>query len=109
MKKLATLLVIALMTSLSFFANGEFNEEENNNAFLIVEAKIALATCANYHEQPIVTVENGEECRNGRSTTTVTLWSRPICPPGYMCAQFIRKIGTVTFDCDNNIIDVNCQ
>lgn len=110
MKKLTTVLVIALMTTMTFFAIGGNTEESNNDAFLIAEAKVALGDCSNYGGVVYGVVDVMEQlCENGSVMTQVTLYSRPICPPGYMCAQYIRTIGTVTFDCNHAIVEVSCE
>jgi len=47
-------------------------------------------------------------CFNGGFVKRVIFYQRPNCPPLQPCIQIIHYVGSVTLDCNNNVIDVNC-
>ena len=38
----------------------------------------------------------------------VTFYQLPNCPPNQPCIQVIYPLGSVTLDCDNNVVSVDC-
>jgi len=38
----------------------------------------------------------------------VTFWRTPNCPPNTICIQSVIIVGTVTLDCNDNVISVTC-
>lgn len=111
MKKISMLLTILFVAALFAIAN-EKNENlinETSDAYLIAQAEIELSNC---HEEAGVIkafVRDGyEKCENGQRTKVVTLWSSIPCPPGSVCTADIDYIGSVTFDCNGMVIEVEC-
>lgn len=95
---------------------GSFSSFAQSNNALIGKAKGALkAECGG---GDVGSIFNGGEINASVSVvsacfvdgfiTEVTLWQTPNCPPNQACIQVVRLLGTVTFDCDNRVLSVDC-
>ena len=47
-------------------------------------------------------------CFAGGFITQYNFYKTPNCPPNQPCIQIIELIGSVTVDCEGNVIGVNC-
>lgn len=82
----------------------------NNDSDLLESAKNALSECSDIGGEVTFTVEEvPSSCNNGNTAKKVTVYTQMICPPPYMCMQPIVKVGSVTFDCNGVVSEVNCE
>lgn len=47
-------------------------------------------------------------CFAGGFITNVNFYKTPNCPPNQICPAVIEIIGTVTVDCEGNVMNVSC-
>lgn len=112
MKKL--LFIAALMTaSISFAGNGNGTDEPTATSAVdpgaINKAQGAIrSTCSDATGDLSYGTEVVSACFVDGFITKVHFYRVPNCPPGMICPLYIQLIGTVTLDCDNNVIDVEC-
>ena len=111
MKKL--LFIFSLfVTTFTFATSGELpNEtsENNSNQNIIGIAMGAIRSeCDNAIGELQAQVQTISACFAGGFVNRVTFYSVPNCPPNQFCIQVIQVVGSVTLDCDNNVLSVDC-
>lgn len=104
MKKLVTLIVLAVLTVSVSFATENGKAKGNQVAI----AKAAIKSCPNSNGQLQSSVEVVSACFYQGFITKVTFYKKPNCPGNKPCIQVIETVGTVTLGCDNEVIDVTC-
>lgn len=108
MKKIKQIVFAGLFTLLF---TGAAMAQPSNDGYYTGQATAALNDCiaqahkAGQNVNSYVVYEN-ESCLNN---TTVYFYGTPQCPPNMICIQVIYPIGSVTFDCNGNIVVINCE
>lgn len=110
MKKLFLAMAMAMTTALSFASNENPTVEvANGNDPSINKATAAIkANCPNAQGQLSYSTEVVSACFVDGFITKVTFWSTPNCPPNQICIQIVELVGTVTLDCEGNVMSVEC-
>lgn len=101
-KVILSIVMLVLFGSMSTFA-------QNNDNAIIGIAKGALASnCPDTGGELSASVSITGICTVEGFLKKVVFYRVPNCPPPQVCIQAIQTVGSVTLDCDNNVIDVHC-
>ena len=105
MKKVLFTFLATLVFSAFSYAQGN---SDNDNAF-IGKAKGALASqCEVNVGFSHGSVNTVSACFVDGFVKKVTIYRPTPCPPNQICIQVIENMGTVTFNCDGTVADVQC-
>ncbi|MBL4625363.1 MAG: hypothetical protein JKY42_09530 [Flavobacteriales bacterium] len=104
MKRILTTAILTLCIGVFAFA-----QSGNNDGQIIGKAKSAIkSSCPDTTGKLQASVNVISACFFEGFITEVTFYKTPNCPPNQLCIQVIYTVGTVTLDCDNNVIGVSC-
>jgi hypothetical protein len=111
MKKLFAVLTLTLF-SISAFSNGggdSDNTKEAKELKLISVAKAHLKSqCNNLKGDLAVSVNSLSTCFGNNKVTEVTFFKTIKCSSQQKCDNEVEVVGSITFDCDNNVINLTC-
>lgn len=80
----------------------------NDNQVIGIAMGTIRSTCDNAIGDLEANVEITGICFVEGFIKKVTFYRLPNCAPNKPCIQVIQTIGTVTLDCENNVIGVTC-
>ncbi len=104
-----TMKIVALFFALAFTTAASAQGKHNDNA-LIGKARGAAHECLTEglnNSELNASIETLGICFVSGQIKRVTLYGMPKCTSDF-CIMMVRIVATVDFDCDGNIIAVNC-
>ena len=111
------ILIFSLILSTAVFAenteptNGETPatvENSNGNGIGIAMSAIR-SSCPNATGQLQYNESVVSSCFAGGFITNYYFYKTPNCPPNQFCPAVVELVGTVTLDCEGNVIGVSCD
>lgn len=104
-----TMKIVALFFALAFTTAASAQGKNNDNS-LIARAKAAANGCTDgfNNSELNASVETLGICFVSGEIKRVTVYGMPKCTSDF-CIMMITIVATVDFDCDGNIIAVNCE
>lgn len=103
MKKLISSLCMMLLV-ITFATSGV----NNDNQIIGIATGAIKSTCDNAAGDLQANVKTVGICFVEGFLKEVTFYRVPNCPPNQACIQVIQVVGSVTLDCENNVIGVTC-
>jgi hypothetical protein len=89
-------------------ATGAKAAEPTGDGYYVGQATAQLHDCLAAAHSSGVDVQSSVSHDATSCTTTVTFTGTPHCPANQPCPFFAVLIGSVTFDCDGNVISSTC-
>ncbi len=108
MKKIVSILFVVLFSALTFT---KVNAQSNDQA-LIGKARAAAHDCLQPYESNFeitAGVQVGASCENGGNEKTVIFAAGPRCTGNGPCPLFLIFVASVSFDCNGDVVAVNCN
>jgi hypothetical protein len=105
MKKIKFLFLGSILMLL--FANASF-AQSSNEGYYTGKATATLNSCLAEARQSGLIVNSFVITDETSCTTTVEFYGRINCPGNMLCPQVIYPVGSVTFDCNGNVVSSNC-
>ena len=109
------ILIFSLILSTAVFAgiteptNGENPATVENAGNGVGAAMGAIrSACPNATGNLNYTETVVSSCFAGGFITNVNFYKTPNCPPNQICPAVVEIIGTVTLDCEGNVMSVSC-
>lgn len=110
-----TLLIAAFFISMTAaFATNGIDEPKSTTSTAMAPGAINKAQGAIRANCPEATgdleygVQTISACFVDGFVQRVDFYRVPNCPPGMICPLYVQWIGSVTLDCDNNVISIEC-
>lgn len=108
MKNLILVLAVMFTSAISFAGNDNPTVQKSNDPLINKAVAAIKSACPNANGQLNYSTKTVSSCFAGGFITEVNFWKSSKCPGNKPCIQTVEVVGTVTLDCEGNVISVNC-